>query len=140
MARPGMTQRMNCRRCPKASENVMIYAAYRHRVGRRVYWGSSESWHTDFFNKIRRNQPFVDRDFPPQFNGVSVYPEIIARSICSIASAYDTTEASPAAQPPINVPTIVLHGEANGVGPPLAQKPPHGISLRPRLAGMSGRR
>jgi hypothetical protein len=31
---------------------LVISTAYRHRVGRRVYWGSSESWHTDFFNKI----------------------------------------------------------------------------------------
>jgi pimeloyl-ACP methyl ester carboxylesterase len=32
--------------------------------------------------------------------------------------AYDATEAMLAAQPPISVPTIVLHGEADGVGPP----------------------
>ena len=32
--------------------------------------------------------------------------------------AYDATEAKLAAQPPITVPTIVLHGEADGVGPP----------------------
>ena len=31
--------------------------------------------------------------------------------------AYDATEAKLAAQPPITVPTIVLHGEADGVGP-----------------------
>ena len=31
--------------------------------------------------------------------------------------AYDETEAKRAAQPPISVPTIVLHGEADGVGP-----------------------
>ena len=32
--------------------------------------------------------------------------------------AYDATEAKLAAQPPITVATIVLHGEADGVGPP----------------------
>jgi pimeloyl-ACP methyl ester carboxylesterase len=32
--------------------------------------------------------------------------------------AYDATEAKLAAQPSISVPTIVLHGEADGVGPP----------------------
>jgi len=32
--------------------------------------------------------------------------------------AYDASEAKLAAQPPITVPTIVLHGEADGVGPP----------------------
>jgi len=31
--------------------------------------------------------------------------------------AYDASEAKLAAQPPISVPTIVLHGEADGVGP-----------------------
>jgi pimeloyl-ACP methyl ester carboxylesterase len=32
--------------------------------------------------------------------------------------SYDASEAKLAAQPSINVPTIVLHGEADGVGPP----------------------
>jgi pimeloyl-ACP methyl ester carboxylesterase len=32
--------------------------------------------------------------------------------------AYDASEAKLATQPPISVPTIVLHGEADGVGPP----------------------
>ncbi len=32
--------------------------------------------------------------------------------------AYDASEAKLAAQPLITVPTIVLHGEADGVGPP----------------------
>jgi pimeloyl-ACP methyl ester carboxylesterase len=31
--------------------------------------------------------------------------------------AYDATEARLAVQPSISVPTIVLHGEADGVGP-----------------------
>jgi pimeloyl-ACP methyl ester carboxylesterase len=31
--------------------------------------------------------------------------------------AYDASEAKLAAQPQISVPTIVLHGEADGVGP-----------------------
>jgi pimeloyl-ACP methyl ester carboxylesterase len=31
--------------------------------------------------------------------------------------AYDASEAKLAVQPPISVPTIVLHGEADGVGP-----------------------
>jgi pimeloyl-ACP methyl ester carboxylesterase len=32
--------------------------------------------------------------------------------------AYDATEAKLAAQPQIRVPTVVLHGEADGVSPP----------------------
>jgi pimeloyl-ACP methyl ester carboxylesterase len=37
--------------------------------------------------------------------------------------AYDALEAQLAAQPPINVPTIVLHGEDDGVGPPAGSIP-----------------
>jgi pimeloyl-ACP methyl ester carboxylesterase len=37
--------------------------------------------------------------------------------------AYDALEAALAAQPPIPVPTIVLHGEADGVGPPAGSIP-----------------
>lgn len=52
--------------------------------------------------------------------------------------AYDDSEAKLAAQPPISVPTIVLHGEADGVAVPLlAQKPLHGTSRAPISAGSS---
>ena len=37
--------------------------------------------------------------------------------------AYDALEAALAAQPPITVPTIVLHGEADGVGSPAGSIP-----------------
>ncbi|WP_428493171.1 alpha/beta fold hydrolase [Rhodopila sp.] len=37
--------------------------------------------------------------------------------------AYDVLEAALAKQPPIGVPTIVLHGEADGVGPPAGSIP-----------------
>jgi pimeloyl-ACP methyl ester carboxylesterase len=37
--------------------------------------------------------------------------------------AYDDLEATLATQPPITVPTIVLHGEADGVGPPAGSIP-----------------
>jgi pimeloyl-ACP methyl ester carboxylesterase len=37
--------------------------------------------------------------------------------------AYDALEAQLAAQPPIDVPTIVLHGEDDGVGPPAGSIP-----------------
>ena len=37
--------------------------------------------------------------------------------------AYDEIEAALAALPPITVPTIVLHGEADGVGPPASSIP-----------------
>ena len=51
------------------------------------------------------------------------------------APACDTSEAKLAAQPPISVPTIVLHGEADGVGPAASSESTHGISPARTSAG-----
>jgi pimeloyl-ACP methyl ester carboxylesterase len=45
--------------------------------------------------------------------------------------AYDALEAALAAQPPITVPTIVLHGEADGVGAPATSIPRDRLFIGP---------
>jgi pimeloyl-ACP methyl ester carboxylesterase len=88
-------------------------ARYRHELGRLLWRLWSPSWRFDEATYARTAASFDN----PDFVAVVIHSYRVRYGLAPGDPAVAATEQRLAAQPPITVPTVVLHGADNGVSP-----------------------
>ena len=94
-------------------------ARHRYELARLLWRTWSPTWRFDEATYARTAASFEN----PDFVDVVIHSYRVRYGLVPGDPSVEDTERRLAAQPPITVPTIVLHGHDNGVSPPASSEP-----------------